>query len=231
MQSETKPAVYTKTSTNTNYKAVKKGVYERYIKRSMDFILALLALVVLSPLLLVIAILVRVMLGSPIIFKQERPGLHQKIFVVYKFRTMVQDAATYQKVGVEVTGNDTRIPPLGKFLRRFKLDELIQLINILKGDMAIVGPRPTLFDYISQYEEWELKRFYVKPGLTGFAQVNGNIYLQRREKSLYDVKYIENINFISDMKIILKTILIVIFGEDKFINKVENDTSERNLYV
>jgi lipopolysaccharide/colanic/teichoic acid biosynthesis glycosyltransferase len=132
---------------------------------------------------------------------------------------MVPDAVKYQKVGVEVKGDDFRITRIGKILRRFKIDELAQLINVLKGDMSIVGPRPTLPEYIDHYEEWELRRFEVRPGLTGLAQVNGNIYLDRQEKSAYDIKYIEQMSFITDLKIILKTVAIILFGEDRFVNK------------
>jgi undecaprenyl phosphate N,N'-diacetylbacillosamine 1-phosphate transferase len=194
-------------------------LYGRFVKPLLDRLLAVFAIIVLSPLLIVVAILIKVGSEGPIFFRQERPGKNQEIFRVYKFRTMVKDAVRHQKVGVEVTESDVRITPFGKFLRRFKIDELAQLINIFKGDMSIVGPRPTLPEYIEQYEEWELERFDVRPGLTGLAQINGNIYLSRQEKSAYDVKYIENISFINDIKIILKTIAIVFFGEDKFINK------------
>ncbi len=194
-------------------------MYGRFVKPLLDRLLAVFAIIVLSPLLIVVAILIKVGSEGPIFFRQERPGKNQEIFRVYKFRTMVKDAVRHQKVGVEVTESDVRITPFGKFLRRFKIDELAQLINIFKGDMSIVGPRPTLPEYIEQYEEWELERFDVRPGLTGLAQINGNIYLSRQEKSAYDVKYIENISFINDIKIILKTIAIVFFGEDKFINK------------
>ena len=201
---------------------IKQTIYSKYFKRSLDFTLSLIALLVLSPLLIIVAILIKIGSEGPIFFRQERPGKDQKIFKVYKFRTMVKDAVKQQKVGVEVIGSDTRITPFGKFLRRFKIDELAQLINILKGDMSIVGPRPTLPEYIEQYEEWELKRFDVRPGLTGLAQINGNIYLDRQEKSAYDVKYIENISFINDIKIILKTVAIVFLGEDKFVNKEDS---------
>ncbi|WP_152446659.1 sugar transferase [Bacillus sp. THAF10] len=200
----------------------KKGLYNKYFKRILDFILSLSALLILSPLLFAVGILIILDSKGPIFFTQERPGKNVKIFKVYKFRTMVQDAVKQQKVGVEVKGNDIRITPLGRFLRRFKIDELAQLLNILKGDMSIVGPRPTLPEYINQYEKWELKRFDAKPGLTGFAQINGNIYLERKEKSAYDVEYIEKISFVTDIRIIFKTIAIVVFGEDKFINKFRN---------
>jgi len=207
---------------------IKHTIYSKYFKRALDFTLSLIALLVLSPLLIIVAILIKIGSEGPIFFRQERPGKGQKIFKVYKFRTMVKDAVKQQKVGVEVIGSDTRITPFGKFLRRFKIDELAQLINILKGDMSIVGPRPTLPEYIEQYEEWELKRFDVRPGLTGLAQINGNIYLDRQEKSAYDAKYIENISFISDIKIILKTVAIVFLGEDKFVNKTDSKIREEN---
>lgn len=200
---------------------IKQTMYSKYFKRTLDFLFSLIALLILSPLLIIVVIIIKLSSDGPIFFIQERPGKDQKIFKVYKFRTMVKDAVKKQKVGVEVTGSDARITHFGKFLRRFKIDELAQLINILKGDMAIVGPRPTLPEYIKQYEEWELKRFDVRPGLTGLAQINGNIYLERQEKSAYDVKYIENISFINDIKIILKTVAIVFFGEDKFVNKTD----------
>lgn len=207
---------------------IKQTIYSKYFKRSIDFTLSLIALLALSPLLIIVAILIKIGSEGPIFFRQERPGKNQRIFKVYKFRTMVKDAVKQQKVGVEVVGSDTRITPFGKFLRRFKIDELAQLINILKGDMSIVGPRPTLPEYIEQYEEWELKRFDVRPGLTGLAQINGNIYLDRQEKSAYDVKYIENISFINDIKIILKTVAIVFLGEDKFVNKTYSKIREEN---
>lgn len=207
---------------------IKQTIYSKYFKRLLDFVLSLIAILILSPLLIVVAILIKIGSEGPIFFRQERPGKNQRIFKVYKFRTMVKDAVKHQKVGVEVTGSDVRITPFGKFLRRFKIDELAQLFNILKGDMSIVGPRPTLPEYIEQYEEWELKRFDVRPGLTGLAQINGNIYLDRQEKSAYDVKYIENISFINDIKIILKTIAIVFLGEDKFVNKTDSKIREEN---
>lgn len=203
-------------------------IYSKYFKRALDFILSLIALLVLSPFLIIVAILIKTGSAGQIFFRQERPGKDQKIFKVYKFRTMVKDAVKQQTVGVEVTRSDARITPFGKFLRRFKIDELAQLINILKGDMSIVGPRPTLPEYIEQYEEWELKRFDIRPGLTGLAQINGNIYLERQEKSSYDVKYIENISFVSDLIIILKTVAIVFLGEDKFVNKIDSRIREEN---
>jgi len=194
-------------------------IYRRYIKRLMDFFLSLTALLVLFPLLILVSISIMIDSKGPIFFTQKRLGKDMKIFKIYKFRTMVQGAERYQRVGVEVKADDSRITPLGKLLRRYKIDELAQLINILKGDMSIVGPRPTLPEYIEQYEDWELRRFDVKPGLTGLAQVNGNIYLERQEKSVYDVKYVNQMSFLTDLKIVFKTVAIVMFGEDKYINK------------
>lgn len=207
---------------------IEQTIYSKYIKRVIDFILSLFAILVLSPLLILLAISIKLGSKGPVFFKQERPGKDKKIFKVYKFRTMVNDAVKQQKIGVEVIGSDARITLLGRFLRRFKIDELAQLINILKGDMSIVGPRPTLPEYIELYEEWELKRFDVRPGLTGLAQINGNIYLDRQEKSKYDGKYVNNINFLNDIKIILKTVVIIFVGEDKFIKKIESKVGEGN---
>lgn len=204
-------------------------MYNKYIKRLLDFILSLISFLVFLPFFILIAILIKVDSRGPILFKQERPGKNQKIFKIYKFRTMEKDAVKYQKVGIEVTGSDTRITSFGKFLRRFKIDELAQLINILKGDMSIVGPRPTLPEYIEQYENWELKQFNVRPGLTGLAQINGNIYLERKEKSLYNIKYLESISFLNDFKIILKTFYIIFRGEDKFINKIDAKTNKGEI--
>lgn len=203
-------------------------MYSKYYKRIFDFILSLIMLIFLSPFLIIVAILIKVESNGSIFFRQDRPGKDKKIIRIYKFRTMVIGAEKQQKVGVEVIGSDNRITPFGKILRRFKIDELAQLINILQGDMSIVGPRPTLPEYIEQYEEWELKRFDVRPGLTGLAQINGNIYLDRQEKSSYDVMYVNNISFVNDLRIMLKTVLIVFLGEERFINKKDSKMRERN---
>lgn len=199
----------------------KNTIYTKYIKRILDILLSLLAIIILAPLLIIVVLLIKIDSKGPVFFSQERPGKEMKLFKVYKFRTMVQNAVQYQQVGVEVRGNDSRITTLGKVLRRFKIDELAQLFNILKGDMSFVGPRPTLPDYIDKYEDWELRRFDVKPGLTGLAQINGNIFLEFKEKSAYDIRYIEKMSLLTDFIIIIKTIAIVIFGEDKFIKKTK----------
>ena len=176
-------------------------MYRKYIKRILDFILSLIALIILSPILLVIAILVRIKLGSPVIFKQERPGLNEKIFTLYKFRTMTDKK---DKEG-NLLPDSERLTRFGKMLRSTSLDELPELINILKGDMSIVGPRPLLVEYLELYNEEQKHRHDVRPGLTGLAQVSGRNAISWEEKFNKDIEYINNITFIGDCKIILKT--------------------------
>lgn len=200
-----------------------KRIYDWYVKRGLDFSISLIILIILSPLLAIVALLIKIDSPGNVFYTQERPGKNQKLFKVYKFRTMKTGADRYQKVGVEVMKDDARITPFGRFLRRFKIDELAQLFNIIKGDMAIVGPRPSLPEYLDKYEEWEKRRFAVRPGLTGLAQVNGNIYLERQEKSRYDVMYVDKISLWMDIKIILKTVAIVLLGEEKFVHREEKN--------
>lgn len=187
-----------------------KGIYRKYLKRPLDFLLSLLAIIILSPLFLLIAILVKINLGSPVIFKQERPGLNEKIFVMYKFRTMTDEK---DENGV-LLPDSLRITRLGKFLRSTSLDELPELFNILKGDMSFVGPRPLLIRYLPYYTDTERLRHSVRPGLTGLAQVNGRNNLDWDNRLATDVEYVNNITFIQDVKIILKTIIKTIKRED-----------------
>ena len=195
----------------------------KYFKRVFDFVFSLIFLLFLIPLFLLIAILIKIESPGPVFFTQTRIGIHRKEFSIYKFRTMHIGAVKEQRVGVEVVKSDHRITVIGRLLRRFKIDELAQLINILIGDMSFIGPRPTLPEYLSIYEEWELGRFEVRPGLSGLAQINGNIYLDRENKSLYDVHYVKMLNFTLDITIILRTFLIVIMGEDKFVSEFKNN--------
>jgi len=184
----------------------KKGFYEKHIKRPMDFVLALFALVVLAPLLLVVAILVRVKLGSPVIFKQQRPGLHEKIFTIYKFRTMTEERdalGTLLPDGERLTG-------FGRWLRSTSIDELPELVNIIKGDMSIVGPRPLLVEYLPLYNAHQKRRHEVRPGLSGLAQVSGRNAITWEEKFDLDVEYADAIGFKKDSQIILKTIWKVV---------------------
>ena len=185
-------------------------MYAKYIKRILDLILSLMALIVLMPLMIIIGILVRINLGSPIIFKQKRPGKNEKIFTLYKFRTMTDK----RDIDGNLLPDEYRLTKFGKFLRSTSLDELPELINIIKGDMAIVGPRPLLVEYLPYYTEEEKHRHDVRPGLTGLAQVNGRNEISWEEKLKYDTEYIKKISFYSDLKIIFKTIKKTIKRED-----------------
>lgn len=190
-------------------------MYRRYIKRMLDFILSLISIIILSPVLIIVAILVRTKLGSPVIFKQKRPGKDEKIFTLYKFRTMTDER---DEEG-NLLPDDIRLPKFGKLLRSTSLDELPELFNILKGDMAIVGPRPLLVEYLSYYEEQERHRHDVRPGLTGWAQINGRNASSWEERFDRDLQYIENQSFIFDIEIIFKTILKVIKKSDILVGK------------
>ena len=198
----------------------KKGIYEKYIKRPQDLLLSLFALIVLSPLILIIALIVRVKLGSPVLFKQERPGLNGKIFKLYKFRSM--NNATDENGNL--LSDEERLGKFGKLLRSTSLDELPSLINILKGDMSIVGPRPLLVKYLDRYNKHQARRHEVRPGFTGYAQVNGRNALTWEQKFDYDVEYVDNITFIGDWKIIFKTVLTVFKREG--INSATSATME-----
>ncbi|QNU29593.1 sugar transferase [Geobacillus sp. 46C-IIa] len=184
------------------------------LKRSFDFIVSLIALAVLSPIMAVTAILVRWKLGSPVLFKQQRPGLHGKPFYLYKFRTMTDE----RDENGELLPDHLRLTQFGQFLRKFSLDELPQLYNILKGDMSFVGPRPLLMKYFPYYTDREKKRHNVRPGITGLAQVSGRNNLGWDERLELDVKYVENYSFWLDLKIIFLTIKKVLKSEDVVID-------------
>lgn len=175
----------------------------------MDFILALLALIILSPVFLVVSILVRFKLGSPVIFKQQRPGLNERIFTMYKFRTMTDER---DEAG-NLLPDDIRLTKFGKFLRSTSLDELPELWNILVGDMSIIGPRPLLVQYLTLYNEQQKRRHEVRPGLSGLAQVNGRNTISWEEKFDFDVSYVDNVTFIGDWKIVFLTIKKVFVKE------------------
>ena len=184
----------------------KKGVYEKYIKRPQDMLCALLALIVLSPILFITAFLVRVKLGSPVIFKQERPGLNGKIFTLYKFRTMTDERDSEGNL----LPDEVRLTKFGKLPRSTSLDELPELLNILFGDIAVIGPRPLLVEYLPRYNAEQRRRHEVRPGLSGLAQVNGRNAISWEDKFKYDVQYVDHVTFLGDWKIIFQTILNVI---------------------
>lgn len=184
----------------------KKGFYEKYVKRPQDFICALCALIILSPVMLITALLIRKNLGSPVIFTQDRPGLNGKVFKLYKFRSMTSEVDQKGKL----LPDEVRLTSFGKKLRSTSLDELPSLINILKGDMSVVGPRPLLVRYLSRYNEHQARRHEVRPGFTGYAQVNGRNAISWERKFDLDVEYVDNISFKGDWKIILQTIRTVL---------------------
>ena len=185
------------------------GLYERWIKRPLDCVLATLAFIVLSPILVITAIMVRCKLGSPIIFSQERPGKNEKVFKLHKFRTMTDE--------IDADGNllpdSVRLTKFGRLLRSTSLDELPELINIIKGDMAVVGPRPLLVKYLPWYTEEQRLRHTVRPGLTGYAQAHGRNAVTWDDKFQMDVDYAKKITFTGDLKIILITVKSVIHRE------------------
>lgn len=186
------------------------GPYEKYFKRFLDIVLSIIALIILSPIMLIIAILVKVKLGSPVLFKQERPGMNERVFKILKYRTMTEQKDATGKL----LSDSERLTSFGRILRQTSLDELPELINILKGDMSIVGPRPLLVSYLPYYTDKERQRHDVRPGLSGLAQINGRNYLKWDDRLALDIKYVNKITFLGDMKIIFQTVGKIIARRD-----------------
>ena len=182
------------------------GFYERLFKRPLDFLLAFIALILASPVLLIVSVLVKLKLGSPVIFAQERPGKNEKLFKIYKFRTMTSQTDESGKL----LPDKDRLTSFGKKLRATSLDELPELMNILKGDMAIVGPRPLMPKYLPRYNKHQARRHEVRPGLTGLAQIHGRNAISWEEKFDWDIQYVDHITFAGDVKIILETVKTVL---------------------
>lgn len=186
-------------------------MYKRFVKRCLDFILSLCGIIVLSPVLLVLSVLVRVKLGSPVLFRQERPGRNEKIFTLCKFRTMTDERDSDGKL----LPDHMRLTKFGSFLRSSSLDELPELFNILKGDMSIVGPRPLLVSYLPYYSEEEKKRHNVRPGLTGLAQVSGRNFIDWDRRLEKDVEYVDHLSFAMDCRVLWLTVRTVLGHSDK----------------
>ena len=199
----------------------KKGLYERYFKRLLDIICSLGFILCFWWLYIVVAFLVKRKLGSPVIFKQQRPGLNGKIFTMYKFRSMT-DAK--DKDG-NLLSDAERLPRFGKLLRATSLDEIPEFINVLKGDMSLIGPRPLLVEYLERYNDEQKRRHEVRPGITGWAQVNGRNAISWEEKFKYDVEYVDKLNFLLDMRIVFLTIKKIVVKEG--ISQEGNATMEK----
>ncbi|WP_325034738.1 sugar transferase [Lentibacillus sp. Marseille-P4043] len=179
------------------------------MKRIMDVVISFVLITIFSPIIVFVALSVRIGMGAPVLFKQQRPGLHNQLFYLYKFRTMTNQM---EKNG-EVLPDESRLTPFGKFLRKYSLDEFPQLLNVLKGEMSLVGPRPLLVEYLPLYNEEQLLRHTIKPGITGWAQVNGRNAITWEEKFKYDIWYVKNRTMLIDCKILLLTLLKVLKKE------------------
>jgi sugar transferase EpsL len=177
-----------------------------FLKRLLDIILSATGLIMLSPLLIILAVIIRLKMGNPVLFRQKRPGLCSRGFVIYKFRTMTDQADKSR----QLLPDEKRLPALGRFLRSTSMDELPELFNVLKGDMSIVGPRPLMMKYLDRYTPEQARRHEVKPGITGWAQINGRNAISWEDKFKLDVWYVDNWNVLLDIKIILKSIWMVI---------------------
>lgn len=197
------------------------SVYRSFAKRLFDLVVIMPIFVVISPVLLIAAVLVKLDSRGPVFFNQERLGRYGQTFLTYKFRTMThreRDATS------EILPGHCEVTRVGNWLRRFKIDELPQLLNIVNGDMSLVGPRPALPEHISEYNEAGLRRLLERPGLTGLSQVSGNIYLSWPDRWFYDAQYVDRLSFLKDVTIIVKTIAVVLLGEERFLKKPDTGT-------
>ncbi len=191
------------------------SLYVRYFKRLIDLVVSFFLLLILLPFFLIIALLIKLDSKGPVFFVQKRIGKGLREFEVFKFRTMTDKKREVKKV----VGKTEGVTEVGYHLRRFKIDELPQLWNVLKGEMSLVGPRPSIRAQLQEMSQRQKKRYSIRPGLTGLAQVSGNIHISWDERYEYDLKYVNNVSFVNDMKIILRTILILFKGEEEFVNR------------
>lgn len=215
----------------TNNNMRKPKVYLA-IKYGLDKFFALLALIILSPLFAAIAVAIAADSRGPILFRQPREGYNREIIRVYKFRTMKTKDIVFDKHNAVIEDTNVNVTRVGKVLRKFKMDELPQLLNIIRGDMSFIGPRPLMPVYSNGYERWEFYKFSGKPGMSGLAQVNGNCYLSIPARSYYDIIYNENVSFVLDVKIFFKTLITIFVGEKRFLREPSQEQIEavRNKY-
>ncbi len=199
----------------------------RVFKAVMDRILAFFGLLVLFLPLLIVALAIKLDSKGPAIFKQERIGKDEKPFLLYKFRTMKSTDVKFDIEHPVIADNNENLTKVGRVIRKFKIDEFLQLINVLKGDMSLIGPRPLMWVYLDFYEPWERKKFTVKPGMSGLSQVKGNGHLSRIERSYYDVLYTKKIKLSTDAEILFKTVGVMLVGEEKFLKNVPEEEIER----
>ena len=197
----------------------------RAFKAVCDGIISFFGVLFLCPLFLLVSLIIVIDSKGKPIFRQARVGKHQKIFMMYKFRTMKSTDVPFDINHPVIKNDNANLTRAGKWIRRFKLDEFLQLLNVLRGEMSLIGPRPLKEEYLAYYEPWELQKFDVRPGMSGLAQVRGNGHLSAKERSYYDVQYAKHRSFKLDVEIFFKTIRVVFLGEDKYIRHV----SEKNM--
>lgn len=196
-------------------------------KYAFDFVIALFGIVIVSPLLAVVAIAIKAEDGGDVLIRQSRTGLHGRKFTCYKFRSMKSADVGYDKHKRVIKDSNPNLTRVGKFIRKFKIDELPQLVNVIKGDMCIIGPRPLLPVYDTDYEDWELIKFEMRPGMTGLGQVCGNGYLSIKARKYYDAYYVTHASPILDIKIIIKTVAVLFLGERRFLRHVSPEQYAR----
>lgn len=192
----------------------------KYLKYTLDWNMALILTVVLSPIFLAAAIAIRLEDGGPVLFRQERTGQYMKRIRCFKFRTMKKTDVAFDKTHPVIGPDNENVTKVGKVLRRLKIDELPQLFNVLRGEMCLIAPRPLMIDYENEYEDWELVKFNVKPGLTGLGQVKGNGYLETWERNYYDALYVMKMSPLMDFVIVVRTVGVILFGEERFVRHV-----------
>lgn len=197
------------------------------IKNILDVIFAFVGIIVMAPIFLAIIIAIRLDSQGKALFTQERVGKDGKIFLIYKFRTMKTIDVAFDTDHAVIEDGNPSVTRVGRILRKFKLDETPQILNILKGEMSFVGPRPLMPIYLEEYAEWEKQKFAVKPGLTGYSQVNGNGYLSKKGRSYYDVKYAKEISFLLDVKLFFSVIKVILKGEKACLKEIDEEEIER----